>query len=678
MKRIKFLLVALVLVLTLSACRVEPEEIPFDPEAVEVKLLKNGKELSEQELVENQIEGHITTINLSVSDNLPEDITPKIVWTRNLIPLVEGREYSYTPVQGLLSKTDIFATLSFTYEDKEYSIQTETFTVKVLGRQATIVIDTIHPDLNEAIVNYIIKENATKIDFNASVAGDYSVSDLVWWAVDEETLQQTKIGQGVANISYTPTSSGVVRIEARIEGDKFISNKIYINTSYGALSLSSQVDEHNQMEIMSSFSNPLLEGTYSWEALTQSGQDYEVYSVENKNNITVDLNALTEPMLVRAIFTPNNDPTPIVSDPIVVSSNSVVVTNEAELLQALQDKAKAIKLGADILYTEIDSTSARKPIKITYPVLITGKKDDGGYYKLSSLGIFTFIQVSSNNVWFKDLKIDHSSRYNVVVSSSVNGYFENVEFIRPGGGSDMLTPGAGIYAHGSYVTVKNITITQGFNSGFRVEAIYRDGELLRKANITILGRFDYVSDELVAPVVSVTSKSADANITAIGFDEFVIPIGGGKMIRRWSNDAYGVKWQLQEPYNVTYHPGDPVDFSGITINVRIGANESTTFGLDFVYLFLDLFKETGMIRITKRGQVNVPIFEYIIYSYDESIGGDYLKYRDKNGNDVLPLLPTELDYYEVHIWVGDTTEGDGLYLGYIVVEVIPEDAEPTS
>ena len=187
-----------------------------------------------------------------------------------------------------------------------------------------------------------------------------------------------------------------------------------------------------------------------------------------------------------------------------------------------------------------------------------------------------------------------------------------------------------------------------------------------------------MSQTMVAPVVSVTSKSADANITAIGFDEFVIPIGGGKMIRRWSNDAYGVKWQLQEPYNVTYHPGDPVDFSGITINVRIGANESTTFGLDFVYLFLDLFKETGMIRITKRGQVNVPIFEYIIYSYDESIGGDYLKYRDKNGNDVLPLLPTELDYYEVHIWVGDTTEGDGLYLGYIVVEVIPEDAEPVS
>lgn len=58
----------------------------------------------------------------------------------------------------------------------------------------------------------------------------------------------------------------------------------------------------------------------------------------------------------------------------MVSSNPVVVTNEAELLQALQDKAKAIKLGADILYTEIDSTSARKPIKITYPVLITGKK----------------------------------------------------------------------------------------------------------------------------------------------------------------------------------------------------------------------------------------------------------------------------------------------------------------
>ena len=75
--------------------------------------------------------------------------------------------------------------------------------------------------------------------------------------------------------------------------------------------------------------------------------------------------------------------------------------------------------------------------------------------------------------------------------------------------------GAGIYAHGSDVTVKNIEITKAFNSGFRVEAFYQSDEIVHKSNITILGKFEYNVSELFAPVVSVTSKSTDANITAL-------------------------------------------------------------------------------------------------------------------------------------------------------------------
>ena len=82
-----------------------------------------------------------------------------------------------------------------------------------------------------------------------------------------------------------------------------------------------------------------------------------------------------------------------------------------------------------------------------------------------------------------------------------------------------------------------------------------------------------------------------------------------------------------------------------------------------------MFKETGTIRITNLNDINNPISEYIIYGYDDAIGGDLLLYHDRLGNEVLPLLPETLGDYQVHIWVGDTQEGEGLYLGYIIVRI---------
>jgi hypothetical protein len=662
MKRFKYLILVIILVFALSGCRVPEEEKPFDPDSVEVELEHKGNL--------TQIDENVTEVKFNIKHNQdPEKYTPsKITWNRNLIDVGEGEEYKYTPISGLLSKTDIYATVTFTVEGEEYHFKTDTKTIKVSGITASVEIMTTHPGLEGTIVDNVLNDQSIPIEFSALITGGYGEEELSWWIVNEETKEEVEAIQFRKNqtFTYQPSSSGLVRVEARLKGNKFISNKIYIRTSYGKLLLSGQVNELNQMEIVSMFNNQ-LEGTYSWEVLTQSKSEYEVIALENKNSITFDLNTLDEPKLVRAKFSPNSGEGVIVSEPVLVSSNYILVSNELELLDAIANKAKAIKFTADIEYTKIDDpgeTGTKRPIVINYPVTIIGDN-----YTLSSLGIFTFIEVRSNNVWFKDIKIDHSSRYNVLVSNSINGYYENVEFIRPGGGSDMLTPGAGLYAYGSHVIVKNIKITQGFNSGLRVEAIYNNDIVTKTANITILGKFEYKIKELVAPIVSVRSKSIDANITAIGFDEFVIPIGSGKMIRRWSNDAYGVKWQLQEPYKVQYLPGEKVDFSGIVINVRIGANETTTFGLDFVYLFLNMFKETGTIRITNLNDINNPISEYIIYGYDYAIGGDLLLYHDRLGNEVLPVLPETLGDYQVHIWVGDTQEGEGLYLGYIIVRI---------
>jgi hypothetical protein len=663
-KRIKYLLV-IVLILLLTGCKIPEEEKPFDPAEVEIELKSEGNLF--------QLDENVTPVRFYIAHNQTKFTPSKITWTRNLIEVGEGDEFIYTPVAHLLSKTDIFATVTFTEEGVDHTFTTETKTILVEGITAEIEISTNHPGLQETTVYNVLSADSVPIVINAAISGSAGEEDLTWWVIDEETKQEYEMTDFAKNptFTYSPTTSGEVRVEARLLGNKFISNKIYVKTNYGKLSLSSQVNASNQWIITSEFNNN-LEGVYSWEVLTQSGNSYEVIAEETQNSLTIDLTTLDEPKLIRAKFLPQNVTDVIVSEPVLVSWNHTVVETEAELLQALQDKAKVIELKNDIQYTKLDDPNSTKknPLIINYPVTIIGKN-----HTLSSLGIFTFIDVRSNNVWFKDIKIDHSSRYNVLISSRDNCYFENVEFIRPGGGSDMLTPGAGIYAFGSDVTVKNIKVTQGYNSGFRVEAVYNNDVLVRPANITILGKFEYNTQQLVAPVVSVRSKSSDANITAVGFDEFIIPIGSGKMIRRWSNDAYGVKWQLQEPYEVQYHPGEPVNFSGITINVRIGANETTTFGMDFVYLFLDLFKETGTIRVTKPDEFNNPISEYIIYNYDRNIGGDYLLYRDDLGNPVLPALPTELGYYQVHIWVGDTKEGEGLYLGSVLIEVIPQDAQ---
>lgn len=649
----------LLLILLLTACKVPEEEKPFDPSLVEVSLHSEGNLAQHDEFV--------TEVKFSVSHNQEKYEPSKIVWTRNLIEVHTGSTFSYTPIAGLLSKTDIFATIYFMIDEIEHKFVTETLTIKVSGITASVEISAVNYDKQTTVIEYTLSSSNEPLEFQAQITGGYGLEELSWWLVNEDSKLETQVSEfdHQATFNYLPVEKGVLRVEARIKNSKFISNKIYIDSSYGKLLLTKDESDPNKVKISSSFNNN-LSGTYSWEVLNQTSDTYEVIPAETELELVVETSAIDQPKMIRAIFKPENSLEVIISEPILLVGETRVVGNETEFLQALNDKVKTIELSNNILYSKVDDENVKNPIKINYPVTIIGNN-----YELSSLGIFTFIEVTSNNVWFKDLKINHSSRYNVLVSRSDNVYFENVEFIKPGGGSDMLTPGAGIYASGSNVIVKNIIISQAYNSGLRVEAIYQGDTVIKTANITLLGKYQYNYQELVAPIVSVSSKSSDANITAVGFDEFIIPMGGGKMIRRWSNDAYGVKWQLQEPYEVEYLPGAEINFSGIVINVRIGANESTPFGLDFVYLFLDVFKETGTIRVTKPELIDKVISEYTIYDYDRSIGGDFLLYQDKLGNPIKPTLPHEPGDYQVHIWVGDTEKGEGLYLGYIMVRVIP-------
>lgn len=658
MNKIKFLIL-LVFVLFLQACKVPEEEKPFDPKEVEVTLVTSGQLRQNDESV--------SEVTFSIEHNQPQYEPSKIVWFRNKIAVSEEEVFKYTPTSGLLSKTEVFARVSFIVDEVEHEIDSDMKEIKVIGKQAKIDIKLANQSGEVVIVENTLTSANEPINFEATLTGDYGLEDLSWWVIDEQTnleVEQESF-KGKANFSITPSDFGVLRIEARIGRGRFISNKIYIDSNYGKLGLSSNQENDNEIVISSSFNNELA-GTYRWEKLDQDQSEYTTISDETNSSITLPVDETTKPSLYRLVFESSVESIKIVSEPILIAPNRQEVRTEAELQSALADKVAVIELKSNILYSIVDGPGTQKnPLVINYPVTIIGNG-----FELSSLGIFVFIQVNSDNVWFKDIKINHSSRYNVVVTRSENVYFENVEFIKPGGGSDMMTPGAGIYAHGSDVTVKNIKIIQGYNSGLRVEGIVEADNSVTKGHITILGNFDYKVEELVAPIISASSKSTDANISAVGYDEFIIPIGNGKMIRRWSNDPYGVKWQLSEPLNVEYKPGGHIDFSGIVINVRIGAMESTDFGLEFVYLFLDMFKETGTIRVTEPGKIEETIKEYTIYAYDRDIGKDFLLYKDEHGNQVKPLLPQELGDYQVHIWVGDTAEGEGLYLGYIVVRVI--------
>lgn len=655
MNKIK-LLVLILFIFILTGCKVPEEEKPFDPDVVEVSIVSKGN------LV--QMEEAVSEVTFSITHNQEKYEPKKIVWIKNLLEVHEGESYSFTPTEGLISKADISAKVYFEVEENEYTYTTKILTIRVSGRTADIELKTNHELVNNSIIDNVLTSSTNSIKFEAIVTGDYGVRDLRWVVIDEVTNEEIHLSEfdGLDKFSYTPTKAGVLVVKAEVASGKFESNKIYISSNYGKLELNQNIIDDTTIEVTSSFSSD-ISGTYRWERLNQDSNTYEPINLETDNSVNIDLETVDGSILLRSVFTSIDNTYNVISDSILIVDEKTVVRNEEELLAAIENKAKVIELASDITYTKVDEVGGKKnPIIINYPVTFLGNNNT-----LSSLGIFTFIQVESDNVWFKNIKIDHSSRYNVLVSRSKNVYFEDVEFIRPGGGSSATDPGAGIYAHGSDVVVKNIKITKAFNSGFRVEAFYQSDEIVHKSNITILGKFEYNVSELFAPVVSVTSKSTDANITALGFDEFVIPIGSGKMIRRWSSDPYGIKWQLKEPYQIEYKPGSPIDFSGITINVRIGKNESTDFGLEFVYLFLDLFKETGKIRITRPNDINNPISEYIIYDFDRSNPGDHLLYKDTNGNATQPFLPNEAGDFQVHIWVGDSMEGEGLYLGYIVV-----------
>lgn len=648
----------LILVLLLTGCKIPEEQKPFDPSLVEVDINHVGNLL--------QRDDNVSEVIFTTTHNQTHYIPTKIIWNRNLFDVFEGDTFKLTPTEGLISKIDVFATIVFEENDEVYQFTTSIKTINIVGQTADIEIKSSLLTQDETIIENTLTIDSKPLKIEAVVTGDYGPEDLTWWVIDESNLLEVEYDEfrGMNTFEFKPSEVGVLRVEARINGNKFVSNKIYVNSTYGKLLLSQGNNNNGVVNITSSF-NAELEGSYRWEVLTQDGIDYVLIPAENSSSLTVDLSNETKSALYRAAFITTNDDLEIISEPILITNNSYEVRSETELLTALGNKVKVIELKSDILYTKIDGPQ-NNPIIINYPVTIIGNN-----HRLSSLGIFMFIRVESNNVWFQNLKIDNSSRYNVMVVSSSGGYFEDVEFIKPGGGSDMLTPGAGIYAYGSDITVKNITITEAFNSGLRIEATYSNGNLVNKANITILGKFNYNASELFAPIVSVSSTSTDAKVSAVGFDEFIIPIGSGRMIRRWSNDAYGVKWELKAPYVVDYQPGEPINFRGIVINVRIGAGESTDFGLEFVYLFLDIFKETGTIRISKPGEIATPISEYTIYAYDREIGGDFLLYQDDNGQAITPDLPEEPGDYQVHIWVGDTIEGDGLYLGYIMVRVNP-------
>ena len=186
MKRFKYLILVIILVFALSGCRVPEEEKPFDPDSVEVELEHKGNL--------TQIDENVTEVKFNIKHNQdPEKYTPsKITWNRNLIDVAEGEEYKYTPISGLLSKTDIYATVTFTVEGEEYHFKTDTKTIKVSGITASVEIMTTHPELDGTIVDNVLNDQSTPIEFSALITGGYGEEELSWWVVNEETKEEVE------------------------------------------------------------------------------------------------------------------------------------------------------------------------------------------------------------------------------------------------------------------------------------------------------------------------------------------------------------------------------------------------------------------------------------------------------------------------------------------------------
>ncbi|HEY8405341.1 MAG TPA: hypothetical protein VIK67_00550, partial [Acholeplasma sp.] len=300
----------------------------------------------------------------------------------------------------------------------------------------------------------------------------------------------------------------------------------------------------------------------------------------------------------------------------------------------------------------------------------------GNGHELSSLEIQVFMSITSSDVKLSNLKISRAIRYNLMISNANNVYLENLVFDELGGGGGAGSFldgefGAALYINKSEVVVNNIEFVAGGLVGIRI-----DNDMAttpnKTAKLELIGSFKYAEDDpLLLPIGSGKSNKDGIEVIANGFDYFALP-AGNITIRRWDNQGSPITWEIYDPQKTDYKSDEYLDLFGVGINIDISflnLEFSGNDGLDFVKLYISMFKQYGKIEITSMDNDDILKRYYVVGQLDSVVYGfDQLAYsltpQLNIANAIEPKLDLEPGQYRVKVFIGEE-----FYLGHIIITV---------
>lgn len=592
-------------------------------------------------------------------------------------------EKTYLQIVNAPGEITIRVKVIFNFEGKEQSLE-ENSLINVIKTPTNIIVSN-NIDTTTHRISVVLGAQS-EVTFNGRITGNLN-HEVIKWVIQLQSTGEPVLveeidatlevlgNEATATLTYRFEAAGdyIVTLQTGEgtgqDANKYISNSTHINVGYGVFELSTegariqsqQQKFTNRMIYVSILDETLVgEGSYEWylngEKLDHTGHSYE--------HTNMDFGGY----LYEVQFVRTEDDAILKTDPLLIVNGLEVDTEEA-LLQALENEMKAIILTDDIEYTN-ESAS----LDLKYPVTIYGNG-----HTLSSKEIQVFMSIKSDRVYLSHMTIIRANRYNLMMTQAKGIYLEDIKVDELGGGSDVdafLSGdfGSGVYINQSEVVIKNIEFLSGGLVGIRIDNDKNDET--RIAKLELIGSFIYNrEDPLFLPIGSGKSNKNSVEVHASGFDYFALP-AGEIVIRRWDNQGDPVVWELYNPEKMTYQVGEHLDLFGIGIFVDIsflnmeisGAN-----GLDFVKMYIALFKQYGKLEITDLNDVVLQEYFIIGEATDTIYGQDKLAYSlDKvllsntanPGIQVEPVLPSEPGQYKVKIYIGEE-----FYLGHIIITI---------
>lgn len=619
-----------------------------------------------KQFTENAIQLENVTIHWYVRDQLLDEFTNKT---------------TYTQVVNAPGEIPIKVEVIFTFEGQERKLE-ENQLINVVKTPTSIIV-TNNLDTTTHRISVTLG-GQSEVEFTARIFGNLNQPVFKWIiqkqtsgepVLVEEIIAEVTVqdGEGTAVLVYNFEESGnfIVTLQTgdgiSQDANRYLSNSTHIHVGYGHFAIS--LEESRVQTLQAGITSRTLSVTKLDESLVGEGEYVWYLNGVPLNHTGLSYQHTNSDLggyLYEVHFEPTGDGPNLKTEPLLII-NGTEVSTEAELLTALEEKVLGIVLTDDIEYSNESSS-----LLLDYPVTIYG---DG--YTLSSKEIEVFISVTHDQVYLSNVTILRANRYNLMMTRVKNIYLENIKVDELGGGSSPTSFlsgdfGSGIYVNKSHVTIKDVEFISGGLVGVRID---NDTNLAKdKATLELLGEFKFNSeDPLLLPIGSGKSQARSIELIASGFDYFALP-AGDIVIRRWDNQGDPVTWELFNPTKITYAPGEVLDLFGIGISVDIAFLQleiSDANGLEFVKLYISLFKQYGKLEITTLDD-QIQNTYYIIGESEASgeLKLDGLAYGLEStllingGEEVQPILPETPGQYKVKIYIGEE-----FYLGHIIIEV---------